>query len=92
MFRQVDLKACNFLVDTYYPGSVASELEPHYIKDTEKWESVKCEPFLDASKTHILGRTIWLPDLPFIPEKFRRRWGSHCLLKRVAKKQVASSV
>ncbi|RAL60398.1 hypothetical protein DID88_000173 [Monilinia fructigena] len=39
MSKYVDLKACNFLVDTYYPGSVASELEPHYIKDTENWES-----------------------------------------------------
>ncbi|THV53447.1 hypothetical protein BGAL_0050g00140 [Botrytis galanthina] len=92
MSKYVDLKTCNFLVDTYYPGSVASELEPHYITDSENWESVKCEPFLDASKTHILARTIWLPDLPFIPEKFRRNWGSHCLLKRAPKKAVASSV
>ncbi|KAK6608425.1 alpha-mannosyltransferase, partial [Botrytis cinerea] len=92
MSKYVDLKTCNFLVDTYYPGSVASELEPHYIMDSENWETVNCEPFLDASRTHILARTIWLPDLPFIPEKFRRNWGSHCLLKRAPKKAVVSSV
>ncbi|RDL33809.1 Mannosyltransferase [Venustampulla echinocandica] len=82
MGKYVDLRTCHFLVDTYYPGSVASKLEPHYILDEENWEIVKCEPFLDASKTHVLARTIWLPDLSIIPDKFKRRWGKHCLLKR----------
>lgn len=83
---QTDIRACDFLVDTYYPGSNSSALEPHYIKDAEKWEQISCTPFLDASSTHILGRIIWIPDWPVIPEKYRRRWGEHCLLKkRVAK-------
>ncbi|RDW79534.1 mannosyltransferase [Coleophoma cylindrospora] len=85
MGKYVDLKTCSFLVDTYYPGSEASELEPHYILDTENWEVVKCEPFMDASKTHILARTLWLPNQSFVPEKFRRQWGEHCLLKRKTK-------
>lgn len=82
---EIDPQNCHFLVDTYYPGSSASDYEPHYILDEENWEHVSCQPFLDASRTHILGRTIWLPNLPFVPEKFKRRWGQHCLLKRKEK-------
>jgi alpha-1,2-mannosyltransferase len=82
---QTDIRACNFLVDTYYPGSESTELEPHYILDMEHWEKVACAPFLDASRTHMLARTIWLPDLPFIPPKFRRTWGEHCLMKKKVK-------
>ncbi|KAH8804692.1 glycosyltransferase family 22 protein [Xylogone sp. PMI_703] len=85
MGKYTDIRACDFLVDTYYNGTEATFFEPHYILDTENWEHVKCVPFLDASKTHILARTIWLPDLPFIPDKFRRVWGQHCLLKRRTK-------
>ncbi|RFU30567.1 hypothetical protein B7463_g5782, partial [Scytalidium lignicola] len=85
MAKYTDIRACDFLVDTYYNGSEPTLFEPHYILDAENWEHIKCERFLDASKTHILARTIWLPDLPFVPEKFRRVWGQHCLLKRKTK-------
>ncbi|KAH6673834.1 glycosyltransferase family 22 protein [Halenospora varia] len=85
MGKYVDLRTCHFLVDTYYPNSIASKLEPHYITDEENWETVKCEPFMDAANTHILARTIWLPNLEVIPEKYRRKWGAHCLLKRKEK-------
>ncbi|CAG8979034.1 hypothetical protein HYALB_00011604 [Hymenoscyphus albidus] len=85
MGKYTDLRTCSFLVDTYYPGTISSELEPHYIQDEERWEKVSCVPFLDAGKTHVLARTIWIPDLPFIPEKFQRKWGTHCLLQRKAK-------
>lgn len=64
---------------------MASALEPHYILDEENWEKISCVPFLDAGNTHVLARTIWIPDFPFVPEKFRRRWGSHCLLQRRVK-------
>jgi alpha-1,2-mannosyltransferase len=81
---QVELRTCSFLVDTYFPGSNASQLEPHYILDTDNWQEVTCVPFLDASRTHILARTLWLPNLPMVPEKYRRHWGQHCLLRRKA--------
>ncbi|KAI6713236.1 hypothetical protein JHW43_004216 [Diplocarpon mali] len=84
MGKYVDIRACDFLVDTYYPGSNASKFEPHYIKDEEHWDLVQCEQFLDASQTHLLGRIVWIPDLPFVPDKFRRKWGAHCLLKKKA--------
>jgi alpha-1,2-mannosyltransferase len=82
---QTEIRACNFLVDTYYPASDPTALEPHYILDVDTWEPVSCVPFLDASRTHTLARMIWLPDMPLIPEKYRRKWGDHCLLKRKVK-------
>ncbi|KAI9746234.1 MAG: mannosyltransferase [Claussenomyces sp. TS43310] len=81
MGKYTDIRTCSFLVDTYYPGANASDLEPHYILDSENWEEVSCQPFLDASRTHLLARTLWLPNLPMIPDKFKRHWGRHCLLR-----------
>ncbi|KAI1335785.1 Alg9-like mannosyltransferase [Xylariaceae sp. FL0016] len=82
--KYVDIKQCQFLVDTQYSGD-KHHLPPHepdYISDDEKWEVVKCEPFLDAGKTHLLSRVLWMPDLEVIPEKYERKWGRHCLLHR----------
>ena len=70
------------MVDTYYPDTAPTRYEPHYILDTETWDKVKCVPFMDAAKTHIVARTMWIPDLPFIDQKYKRKWGEHCLLKR----------
>lgn len=81
--KHVDIDSCSFLVDTYYPGSQASALEPNYLLESDKWEEVLCQPLLDASRTHIFSRTIWLPN--FIPGKFRRQWGKHCLLTKKKK-------
>jgi len=83
--KYTEIRACNFLVDTYYPDSEPAELEPHYILDTEHWDRVACAPFLDASRTHTFARTIWLPNMPFIPERFQRKWGVHCLLRKKVK-------
>ncbi|KAI1073471.1 Alg9-like mannosyltransferase [Whalleya microplaca] len=84
MGKYVDIKQCSFLVDTRYPESKEPlpPNEPDYITDDEKWEVIKCEPFLDAGNTHLLARVLWVPEWDFIPEKFRRRWGQHCLLRR----------
>jgi alpha-1,2-mannosyltransferase len=35
-----------------------------------------------------LGRILWIPDLPFIPNKFRREWGRYCLLERKSKQSI----
>ncbi|TQN67047.1 Alpha-1,2-mannosyltransferase alg9, partial [Colletotrichum shisoi] len=84
MGKYVDQRACGFLVDTQYPerNDALPPNEPDYVADKEHWEVVKCVPFMDAEKTHFLARALWVPDLPFIPEKFQRKWGRHCLLKR----------
>ena len=77
----IDISHCTFLVDSYMPSSKPSALEPLYALETD-WAEVKCVQFLDAQQTGLLARTIWLPDLPFIPQKYRRVWGWHCLLNR----------
>lgn len=79
-----DIVACDFLVDTQYPlhDGPLPPLEPDYVADAETWEVVRCEQFLDAARTHPVARAVWVPDLPVVPERFRRKWGRHCLLKR----------
>jgi alpha-1,2-mannosyltransferase len=79
---QVDISQCSFLVDSYFPGHAATELEPNYLLDKENWKTLSCASFLDASQTGLLGRLIWIPDFPIIPDHFRRKWGQYCLLQR----------
>ncbi|KAJ4289429.1 mannosyltransferase [Collariella sp. IMI 366227] len=93
--KYVDLRTCVFLVDTQFPerrnGGVdggekgAAALppnEPDYVADGERWEEVKCLPFLDAERTSFLARALWLPDWEVVPEGLRRKWGRHCLLRQ----------
>lgn len=80
--QQVDISQCSFLVDSYFPGHDTTELEPPYITDKAQWEAISCASFLDASQTSMLGRLIWIPDLPIIPDHLRRKWGQYCLLQR----------
>ncbi|KAK3683152.1 mannosyltransferase [Vermiconidia calcicola] len=86
--KYTDIKHCNFLVDSFLPSMEITKLEPHYIADEEHWERVKCLPFLDATSTGIVGRLGWIPDLPFVPKKFRQVYGEYCLLKRKTKRPV----
>ncbi|KAL4866434.1 hypothetical protein BDV12DRAFT_187398 [Aspergillus spectabilis] len=72
--KYTDISQCSFLVDSHFPGREATELEPSYIQDEAQWEQISCKSFLDVSQTGLLGRLIWIPDLPIIPERFRRKW------------------
>ncbi|KAI9812260.1 MAG: mannosyltransferase [Thelocarpon impressellum] len=83
--KHIDVKHCNLLVDSYFPGSPVSELEPPYMLDTATWEEVACSRLLDTSRTNRLGRMLWLPELDIIPQPFRRKWGKYCLLRRRTK-------
>ncbi|KAL0257796.1 mannosyltransferase [Diplodia seriata] len=80
--KYTNIDHCTFMVDSSLPSSTPSELEPDYIGDTATWEAVKCERFLDTAATGTIGRLGWVPDLPFVPERHRRRWGRYCLLRR----------
>lgn len=88
MGKYVDVRSCAFLVDTQYPerrgggGEPLPPNEPDYVADAEHWDVVKCVPFLDAASTGFLARALWVPDLEVVPERFRRKWGRHCLLQR----------
>ncbi|KAK7748954.1 mannosyltransferase [Cytospora paraplurivora] len=91
------IEQCNFLVDTQYPLNAEKGLalppnEPDYVADTEHWEIVKCLPFLDAGNTGLIPRMIWIPSwLSWIPEKYQRKWGQHCLLQQRALIEKPSS-
>jgi alpha-1,2-mannosyltransferase len=80
--KYIDVRHCTYLVDSYMPGMQATKHEPVYALGHDQWDRVKCAPFLDTAKTGILARTIWIPDLPFIPAHYRRHWGEHCLLRQ----------
>jgi alpha-1,2-mannosyltransferase len=82
--KYTDIRTCSFLVDTQYPERTGDlpPNEPDYIADEKNWEVVKCEPFLDSANTHLLARTLWIPNLASVPDKYKRKWGRHCLLKR----------
>ncbi|KAI9793977.1 MAG: mannosyltransferase [Piccolia ochrophora] len=80
--KYTDPAHCTFLVDSYFQSHEASLLEPHYVKDTENWEQVSCDRFLDVGNTGTLGRMLWLPDSRFLPDNLRRKWGQYCLLRR----------
>lgn len=79
--KYTDVDHCTFLIDSQLPSAPPTDLEPSYISDTKNWEKMKCTTFLDASHTHLLGRLLFIPDLPFVPERFRRKWGGYCLLR-----------
>lgn len=82
--KYVALDKCSFLVDTQYSmrDDPLPPNEPDYIADGDQWEVIKCKKFLDAGKTHIIGRTLWVPDLAIVPQQLHRKWGRHCLLRR----------
>ncbi|KAH3939517.1 mannosyltransferase [Parastagonospora nodorum] len=81
--KYIDVDHCTFLIDSRLPSAPPTALEPSYISDTKNWEKMKCTTFLDASHTHLLGRLLFIPDLPFVPERFRRKWGDYCLLRAI---------
>ena len=77
--KYTDIKHCAFLVDSSFPSTQPTKLEPAYALEDD-WESIICEHFLDNASTGLFARTVWIPDLDFIPQKYRRVWGTHCLL------------
>ncbi|MCJ1310281.1 mannosyltransferase [Agyrium rufum] len=83
--KYVDVAHCTFLVDSSFPSSNGTTLEPVYAQDTRTWEKLSCEPFLDNAATSLLGRALWLPNNPLVPEQHRRVWGEYCLLQRRSK-------
>ncbi|KAJ5738758.1 GPI mannosyltransferase [Penicillium malachiteum] len=86
--KYTDISECSFLIDSYFPGREETELEPHYILQDTQWETLSCATFLDTAQTGLLGRLIWVPNLPFIPDQFQRKWGQYCLLQRKAESDI----
>jgi len=74
----VSIESCDYLLDLDFPHPGSSTLEPRYAADTETWERVFCTPFLDASHSNLLTRTLWLPGQAW---QSLNEFGDYCLLK-----------
>lgn len=79
----VPIESCDYLVDLDFPKHPVSSLpEPRYAVDNETWERVSCLPFLDASHSSLLTRTLWLPGSWW---QDKNEFGDYCLLKNMGK-------
>ncbi|KAJ3558974.1 hypothetical protein NM688_g620 [Phlebia brevispora] len=77
----VDVSTCDYLVDSYFPLHLdVSPLEPAYVADSETWERVKCERFLDARHSSLMTRTLWMPGSRW---QSLNNYGEICLLKTI---------
>jgi alpha-1,2-mannosyltransferase len=80
--RQVPVESCSYLIDLDFPRRYMGESvsmsshEPRYAIDAENWERVVCKPFLDASQTSMLRRT-----LRFAFSQDPNPYGDYCLLR-----------
>lgn len=83
--KYTDIRKCQFIVDSQMPSTEVTQFEPDYMR-SQGWEEVECLPFMDAASTPTIARLGWIPDLPFIPSKYKRVWGRYCLLKRKSNK------
>jgi alpha-1,2-mannosyltransferase len=84
----VPIQTCDYLVDLDFPRHPsASSLEPRYALDSKTWERAACVPFLDASHSSLLTRTLWMPGEAW---QSLNEYGDYCLLKnkeRVSRKE-----
>ncbi|KAJ3916979.1 glycosyltransferase family 22 protein [Lentinula edodes] len=84
----IPASSCSYLIDVDFPSHTSNSLqEPRYAVQTDVWERVECQPFLDARNSPLLSRVLWLPG-----QKWRSMnvWGDYCLLKN--KQVVADKV
>ncbi|KAF9225513.1 glycosyltransferase family 22 protein [Gyrodon lividus] len=84
----VPVETCDYLVDLDFPWyPTSSQHEPRYAMDEKTWQRVLCLPFLDASHSSLLTRTLWVPGAWW---QSKNEFGDYCLLKnreRVDKKE-----
>uniref|UniRef100_UPI0035901F93 alpha-1,2-mannosyltransferase ALG9 isoform X1 n=1 Tax=Myxine glutinosa TaxID=7769 RepID=UPI0035901F93 len=73
--RYVDLARCDYLVDLDL--GQASEREPRYTVDTERWISVVQRPFLDVMRSSRLLRAFYVP---FLSKKYTT-YGNYSILQ-----------
>lgn len=77
---QVDVLSCDYLMDMQSTRGITNEslYEKDFVGDVKAWDSVACFPFLDAYRTDVLHRLLWLPG-----EQWRSKalWNNYCLLK-----------
>ncbi|KAG6337066.1 hypothetical protein ID866_2019 [Astraeus odoratus] len=75
----VPIHTCDYLVDTDFPNyPTASQHEPRYATDEMVWDRVICFPFLDATHSSTLTRTLWVPGSWW---QSKNEFGDYCLLR-----------
>jgi len=75
----VPAETCDYLVDLDFPQHpTSSRYEPRYAVDEQTWERVACLPFLDASHSSLVTRTMWVPGRWW---QSKNEYGDYCLLK-----------
>ncbi|KAG8219545.1 glycosyltransferase family 22 protein, partial [Butyriboletus roseoflavus] len=75
----VPVETCDYLVDLDFPRHpTSSRHEPRYVVDEQTWERVACLPFLDASHSSLMTRTLWAPGRWW---QRKNEYGDYCLLK-----------
>ncbi|KAG9314095.1 glycosyltransferase family 22 protein [Chiua virens] len=73
------VETCDYLVDLDFPlHPTSSRHEPRYAVDEQTWERVACMPFLDASHSSLVTRTLWIPGRWW---QSKNEYGDYCLLK-----------
>ncbi|KAJ7204337.1 glycosyltransferase family 22 protein [Mycena pura] len=86
----VPIDTCDYMLDLDFPKHPSmSDLEPRYAVDAKKWERVYCTPFLHASRSNLLTRTLWLPGDAW---QSLNEFGDYCLLRNrdlVGRKEAA---
>ena len=76
------MNACDYLLDLDFPKHPqVGAREPRYVADTETWERVSCQPFLDARHSPLLTRTLWFPGELW---QAQNEYGEFCLLRHRA--------
>lgn len=76
------MNACDYLLDLDFPKHPqVGAREPRYVADTETWERVSCQPFLDARHSSLLTRTLWFPGELW---QAQNEYGEFCLLRHRA--------
>ncbi|ANB12986.1 dolichyl-P-Man:Man(6)GlcNAc(2)-PP-dolichol alpha-1,2-mannosyltransferase [Sugiyamaella lignohabitans] len=82
--KYVDIKECDYIVDTN-SFSVDSEAgEELYITDKENWQPIYCGKFLDSSASSGIGRVLMLPP-PLVTSTNTKLAGLYyCLMKRIS--------
>ncbi|KAF0412292.1 glycosyltransferase family 22 protein [Gigaspora margarita] len=61
MDRYVDIEQCDYIIDLEMNHTQVSTNEPRYVTQTEKWNEVICEPFLDVANSDRFSRAFYLP-------------------------------
>ncbi|QRV80297.1 glycosyltransferase family 22 protein [Ceratobasidium sp. AG-Ba] len=75
--QAADPVQCDYLVHLRLPGSQKSAALP-----TGQWDDVACFPFLDASRSSMLTRVLWVPGAAW---QRGNTFGEYCLLKERGK-------